>query len=227
MNHIIVEMPITQQTEKWALTNYPHLAVQDHSAKRNKYLLLSRSLLQYILQSFYKIQELPSIGYLEHGKPYFIDHPNLAFNITHTNNTMAIIVAKEGPVGIDIEEIKQRKNFVGLEEKVLHSIEKEWLHSQTNYLYGFFTLWSAKEAYLKATGQGLTGLATLELNLEQNVALGTLNSGYLYIQQNINNKSFACYLPSKALINLYEFDGVNLINQSATKNWMEINCINP
>ncbi len=223
MNHIIVEMPINSKTEQWALTNYPHLAIQQFSEKRNKYLLLSRALLQYILETSYGIMQLPDIGYLEHGKPYFIDHPNLAFNITHTDDYMAIIVSDNSPVGIDIETIKMRKNFIGLEEKILHPIERKWLNSQENYLNAFFILWSAKEAYLKATGQGLTGLSNLELDLENRIALGPLQTGYLYIQKNTDKKSFVYYLANKASPNLHFFNGINLIKP--THKWIQIKCL--
>ena len=92
-NHIIVQMPIHTTTLEWARCASPHLIQTEYSDKRNDYLLLSRSLLEYILQQHFDISKLPDIAYLEHGKPYFIHHPELAFNITHTDKTMAIIIA--------------------------------------------------------------------------------------------------------------------------------------
>lgn len=223
MNHIIVEMPINALTEQWALDNYPQLTIKKYSNKRNKYLLLSRSLLQYILTTSFGITKLPEINYQEHGKPYFINKPDISFNITHTDESMAIIVSEPSPVGIDLETIKSRKNFDGLENKVLHSIEKIWLNKQDNYLNAFFTLWSAKEAYLKATGLGLSGLSSLVLDLDNRIAFGPLEHGCLYIKNNTIKESFVCYLPNKATPNLYQFNGNNLIY---TENkWQEINCM--
>ncbi|GAA5093272.1 4'-phosphopantetheinyl transferase family protein [Wohlfahrtiimonas larvae] len=223
LKHIIVQMPINDITLTWARNNFPHLTQTQYSDKRNNYLLLSRSLLEYILQQYFNIHKLPEIAYLKHGKPYFLHHSELSFNITHTNHTMAIIVANNAPVGIDIEMIKIRKNFQGLEEKVLHTIEKSWLTQQPNYLHGFFTLWSAKEAYLKATGTGLSGLTTLRLDMHQQFAYGPLENGYLYIDTEPKNESFVCYLPTKITPNLYSFDGQVLMPFS--REWQAIKCI--
>lgn len=222
-NHIIVQMPINATTLEWARCTSPHLIQTEYSDKRNDYLLLSRSLLEYILQQHFNIPKLPEIAYLEHGKPYFTQHPELSFNITHTNTTMAIIVADIGPVGIDIETIKARKNFQGLEERVLHTKEQAWLKKQTNYLKAFFTLWSSKEAYLKATGTGLSGLSSLELDMSTNLAYGTLSQGYLYIDETPINESFVCYLPDKKNVpNLYKFDGKRL--DLSYREWLTIKC---
>lgn len=222
--HVIIQMPINEKTTEWAFRNYPHLIQTTYSDKRNQYLLLSRSLLQYCLKSFFDINHLPAIQYLEHGKPYFPDHPTISFNITHTDNTMAIIVANSSPVGIDIEIIKLRKNLQGLENRVLSQQEQNWLHQQSDYLQAFFTLWSAKEAYLKATGTGLSGLSGLELNLANNLALGPLIGGYLYLRQNPIQESFAYYLPYATEPNLYCFDGTKL--QSIFGQWHTILCYN-
>ncbi len=223
-NNIIVQMPINEITLEWARCASPHLIQTKYSDKRNDYLLLSRSLLEYILQEHCNITRLPDIDYLEHGKPYFIHYPEISFNITHTDKTMAVIVANENPVGIDIETIKLRKNFTGLEARVLHTKEQEWLKQQPNYLESFFNLWSAKEAYLKATGAGLTGLSSLELNMQDQLAYGSLNEGYLYIDQSSTPESFVCYLPNKVAPTLHEFDGKTLALSS--REWQIIKCTN-
>lgn len=222
-NHIIVSMPIDEVTLKWARSTYPYLIQTEYSDKRNDYLLLSRSLLEYILQQHFNIPKLPEIAYLEHGKPYFVHHPEIAFNITHTDKTMAIIVANDNPVGIDIETIKIRKNFQGLEERVLHSEERTWLKQQTNYLESFFTLWSAKEAYLKATGTGLAGLASLELDMNKCLAYGALQQGSLYVDKAPLTESFVCYMPDEdSMPNLHSFNGENL--ELSSREWLTIKC---
>lgn len=222
-NHIIVRTPIDEITLTWARSTYPHLIQTEYSRKRNDYLLLSRSLLEYILRQYFNISKLPEIAYLEHGKPYFSSHPELFFNITHTNTTMAIIVANKGPVGIDIETIKVRKNFQGLEERVLFPKEQIWLKQQTHYLKAFFALWSAKEAYLKATGTGLSGLSSLQLDFNNAIAYGPLPAGNLYIDHTNDKESFVYYLPDDIQPILYEFNGYKLI--ASSRAWQTIQCI--
>lgn len=222
-NHIIVQVPINDEMLKWAHCTSPHLVQTKYSDQRNQYLLLSRSLLEYILQQQFDISKLPEIAYLEHGKPYFPSHPELSFNITHTNRTMAIIVANKGPVGIDIETIKMRKNFQGLEERILFPLEQDWLKQQPDYLKAFFTLWSAKEAYLKATGTGLSGLSSLKLDLNHATAYGPLCNGNLYIDHTNDNESFACYLPQTITPILYTFNEQRLI--ASSRAWQTVECI--
>lgn len=222
MRHIIVTMPIETEMFQWAENTYPHLIIQEYSPKRNQYLLLSRALLQKTLLHNFNIHHLPMIGYHEHGKPYFIDYPEINFNITHTDNTLAIIIAECSPVGIDIETIKIRRNFSKLENRVLDSNEQLWLKEQDDYLKSFFALWSAKEAYLKATGTGLSGLSTLQLDLKNNKAYGPLKTGNIYINQSYKDESFALYLPKTVEPNLYSFNGSNFLLESA--HWNRIEC---
>lgn len=223
LNHIIVRMPINDATLQWASLSFPHLIQTKYSHQRNDYLLLSRSLLEYILQQYFNIPALPIIDYLKHGKPYFPEHPELSFNITHSTTTMAIVVANQPTVGIDIETIKARKNLQGLADRILKPTEQQWLDQQNHHLVAFFSLWSAKEAYLKATGTGLSGLSSLTLDIQQNLAHGPLKQGYLYIDKAPIYESFACYLPTQITPNLYEFNGQQLTPSS--REWQAIQCL--
>lgn len=222
MNSIIVSMPITEDALKWAHLNYPEFIITQYSSQRNNYLLLSRALLQKMLSHFFAIHKLPMICYEEYGKPYFKDMV-IHFNISHTKNQMIIILSDQGPVGIDIEMIKHRKHFKQLEERVLNPQEIIWLNNQQNYLPSFFQLWSAKEAYLKATGRGLAGLSNLSLNMNQNFAIGPLKEGYLYIQQDCSSHSLAIYLPSQLTLNLYQFNG-ELFARKDVNQWHILAC---
>jgi 4'-phosphopantetheinyl transferase len=92
-----------------------------------------------------------------HGKPYLPDFPDLAFNLSHSGNYLAIAIARECAIGIDIEQVKARKNLPGLAERCFSPAEIEhWQQlPKTEQISGFFRLWTAKEAFVKATGQGI------------------------------------------------------------------------
>lgn len=224
MRNIIVQMPIDHTSLQWAESNYPKLITTKYSPKRNQYLLLNRALLQHTLYQYFQLSTLPTIGYLEHGKPYFIEEPTLSFNITHTNGHLAIIISDSGTVGIDLETIKTRKNFQALEDRVFNLNEQNWLHKQHNYLHSFFMLWSAKEAYLKAHGTGLSGLSHLQLDIEQQCALGPLQQGQLYLATQISNMSFSFYITNNAATEFYSFNGNTFEKSHVNWQWLSLNC---
>lgn len=95
----------------------------------------------------------------EHGKPYVLNLP-AHFNISHSKN-YAVVAISDEPIGIDTEALG---DFSAITAKKLFS------KSELKYISGekstnkkpdmqrcFYELWTAKEAYLKYTGKGLSG----------------------------------------------------------------------
>ena len=99
----------------------------------------------------------------EHGKPYVKDL-NLYFNISHSENLVVCAVDSK-PIGIDVEKI--RPINLSVAKRVCNKSELEYLFGfipqKTDFkltedreiLLRFFELWTAKEAYAKALGEGL------------------------------------------------------------------------
>ena len=89
----------------------------------------------------------------ETGKPYFADIP-LFFSLSHSGDYVACAVA-DYEIGLDIQCIRP------LDERLVHRCftpqEQSILRESKNPDNMFTTLWSIKESYLKATGQGLSG----------------------------------------------------------------------
>lgn len=77
------------------------------------------------------------------GKPSLINNKNLFFNLSHSEE-MAMCVIATSPVGCDIERIK--KCTPDISRIVLSEGEK---------MDNFYQIWTAKESYLKMTGEGL------------------------------------------------------------------------
>lgn len=91
----------------------------------------------------------------EHGKPAFVSHPELYFNISHSGTLVACALGDQ-PVGVDVQTLvnpspslvsytMSKEEIAQLED--LNDEEKKMLFTQ---------LWTLKECYLKATGQGLS-----------------------------------------------------------------------
>lgn len=93
--------------------------------------------------------------YGEKGKPMLRDSVDMFFNISHSGDWVVCAVSDK-EVGLDIELIKDAKMkvanrfFSPSEIEVLDSLDGEAQNVQ------FFTLWTAKESYLKYLGTGLT-----------------------------------------------------------------------
>lgn len=91
------------------------------------------------------------IAYNSQGKPYFLTHREIFFNISHSSNYVVCVVGNR-PVGIDIEG--GRKGRQNLAKRFFDASEAEWIEGQDSD-ERFFRIWTLKEAYGKATGQGV------------------------------------------------------------------------
>lgn len=97
--------------------------------------------------------------YGEHGKPH-LDTPgrrNLHFSLSHSGNRILIAICHDYEIGVDIERIQESSKPLQLaryfmtEDEVLQLSELKNLAAQRQF---FFTLWTRKEAYVKAIGKG-------------------------------------------------------------------------
>lgn len=82
--------------------------------------------------------------------------PPLDLSMSHSGRWTAVAVSRSGRIGIDIEAV--RSVTTTLARRCLSGDELAWLDDVepgTCRSHRFFQLWTAKEAYLKATGVGL------------------------------------------------------------------------
>jgi len=96
-----------------------------------------------------------------HGKPALADNlqKRLSFNVSHAGGLAVFAVANGFEVGVDIEEIHAISDLVATASIFLSPDElAEFKAMPTAWkLDHFFTLWTCKEAILKALGSGFTG----------------------------------------------------------------------
>lgn len=103
-----------------------------------------------------ELDYIPHIIYGNHGKPnYFINNKILECSISHSHNWVACAVA-ECCIGIDIEYVCDI-DFV-IAERFFSPDENDYLELfAENHLKkrdAFFDVWTRKESYLKAIGDG-------------------------------------------------------------------------
>ncbi len=105
----------------------------------------------------------------DNGRPYVMDS-NIYISISHCDENVVCAV-DTAPVGIDIERIRPVKE--ALINRVCTMEEAEYLSSAKSGeegLYRFFEVWTAKEAYFKKQGTGITQLNSINvLNLKRQV----------------------------------------------------------
>jgi 4'-phosphopantetheinyl transferase len=109
----------------------------------------------------------------ESGKPR-LHRPDRAaateFNLSHSGELALLAVTREARVGIDLETRNRRVEYLDLSERFFSPSEREALaalaHDKSLLAAGFFACWCRKEAYLKASGHGISrGLHHFDVSL--------------------------------------------------------------
>lgn len=113
---------------------------------------LARAVLLAALRLEHGIFALPEIAADGGGKPYFPARPDICFNYSHCRAGILAGIAKES-IGVDIEAVRVFKE--SLTERICHPRELAAVKACAGKDRLLTRLWTAKEAYLKYTGQGI------------------------------------------------------------------------
>jgi 4'-phosphopantetheinyl transferase len=138
---------------------------------KNRFIA-ARGYLRQILSSYLQKSccEI-TFKYSDRGKPK-LPNTNLQFNVSHSQNIALYGFTDRNLIGIDIEYLRSnvecdkiaKRFFNEREFQIINNLLKE-KKAQT-----FFQFWTIKEAYLKATGEGLGGgLETVEIEFNRNL----------------------------------------------------------
>jgi len=90
----------------------------------------------------------------EHGKPALF-HRQMEFNASHSRDLVALAFAKDTAVGIDIERRRRLHDVQALARRYFSDEELAIVSSASDPDDAFFTIWTAKEAIVKASGNGI------------------------------------------------------------------------
>ncbi len=113
---------------------------------------LRQILSMYLQEPAEKLQ----FDYQQQGKPYVKNSP-IEFNISHSGELALLAVGCNHALGVDLELFSARP-YEGIGKHLFSSHENEALAQLRTALQplGFFHIWSQKEAFIKATGLGLS-----------------------------------------------------------------------
>ena len=110
----------------------------------------------------------------EHGKPEVVDAPvPLRFNLSHTSDHIVCVVTPNYDVGIDIEHTVRKNDVLAIANRFFSKREvidlfKLPIEQQSDR---FFDYWTLKEAYMKASGEGISlGLGNFSFYFDESNA---------------------------------------------------------
>lgn len=127
-----------------------------HFARDRDRFTAARAALRRVLGDYLeRAPDALTFAYSSHGKPS-ID--GLAFNVSHSNELALIAVTRGREVGIDIEWHRPdvdlpsvaRSSFSDTEQRALFALPP------AEQLDAFYRIWTRKESYIKAHGDGLS-----------------------------------------------------------------------
>jgi 4'-phosphopantetheinyl transferase len=128
--------------------------------------IAARGLLRAILGSCLSVEpKRLEFVYSARGKPSLggdFASSVLEFNLAHSCGLVLVAVARRGLVGIDVEKIRPIPDLCALSQRFFSPRECAEIErlSGEEATKVFLTIWTRKEAWLKATGEGITGLPT-------------------------------------------------------------------
>jgi 4'-phosphopantetheinyl transferase len=99
------------------------------------------------------------------GKPA-LDGGGVAFNLSHAGD-LALIAMSQRPVGVDLEPVRDGMGLQEVADRYFSAGERETLAALVGPARDrlFFALWTLREAYVKATGEGVAGLERIAIDL--------------------------------------------------------------
>lgn len=108
--------------------------------------LCAYALLALALYERYGWRSLPEMGQGGQGKPYFLDHPELHFNLSHTRGAVLVGLSAQ-PIGVDIERVRP------VNPKTVRRLTGEELDAAA-----FFSCWVRREARTKRSGGSIVSM---------------------------------------------------------------------
>ncbi len=126
---------------------------------RNRYVV-SRASLRLLLSEYTQARATDlEFVYGEQGKPALASPAHdIEFNLSHSADLCLLAFANGSRVGIDIESKERDVSFVDLAKRFFSEIEYDQIRrlAASERREAFYAVWTRKEAYIKALGEGVT-----------------------------------------------------------------------
>ena len=129
-----------------------------HFDRHRRRFTIARAVLRLILARY--LNTTPSaitFEYTKHGKPYIEGIHDIQFNLSHSGDLALLAIGKKFHVGIDLEFFSGRP-YEGIGKQLFSPKELDDFSHVDPRLKSliFFHIWAQKEAFIKASGLGLS-----------------------------------------------------------------------
>lgn len=132
----------------------------------------ARGVLRSILAAYLRVQpQTVEFAYGNWGKPgpaESLAAQGLSFNLSHSGELALLALTRHRPIGVDVESVQRKSDLEGIARYSFSSRENATLLAlpADERPAAFFRCWTRKEAFIKATGQGLSfGLDAFDVTL--------------------------------------------------------------
>lgn len=147
------------ETDRWRLLSEQERARADRFvfAKHRSRFIHGRARLREILAEY--LGAAPeNLAFTEgaHGKPRLAKNGELHFNLSHTEELAVLGVSRDIELGVDVEWVRPIKEDIAA--RFFSPLECATLRSLPEAVQprAFLECWTRKEAYIKASGEGLS-----------------------------------------------------------------------
>ncbi|MBT4097330.1 MAG: 4'-phosphopantetheinyl transferase superfamily protein [Gemmatimonadetes bacterium] len=143
------------------------LAADEHAradrfraSRQSRRFAVTRGTLRHILSGYlHTTPKQLRFAYGTHGKPY-LESPqaDVRFNVSHSGGVALMAFARVRDLGVDVERTMRDVGWEQVAERFFADSELDQLRALPGdqRRSGFFRCWTSKEAYMKATGRGIT-----------------------------------------------------------------------
>ncbi|MBC7870627.1 MAG: 4'-phosphopantetheinyl transferase superfamily protein [Chitinophagaceae bacterium] len=132
--------------------------------------ILARGMLRTVLARYAETPpQALNFTYGTRGKPALLNHP-LQFNLAHSGDLLLLALTSGHELGVDVEQIRPlphlatmaQDNFSPVEVKALYLLPEDQRE------IAFLKIWTRKEAFIKATGDGFKRpLASFDVSIDE------------------------------------------------------------
>jgi 4'-phosphopantetheinyl transferase len=147
--------------------------------------LVARGVLRTLLGRYLGLKaDEVRLAYNAHGRPELgpeLRGAELRFNLSHSGSVVLYAFTRNREVGIDVERPGRRLEFEPLARRFFSPHEAETLLAlpDAERRAAFFRCWTRKEAFIKATGRGLSyGLSRFDVSLGPNEPARLLRAAF-------------------------------------------------
>jgi 4'-phosphopantetheinyl transferase len=138
------------ETDRAGRFRFPHL---------QRSFIVARGALRVLLGRY--LNTAPGrikLSYGMKGKPALAPHDRLQFNASHSGDLGLFAFTMDCEIGVDVEQVRPMPDIEDLAKRFFCAEETAELMSLPagQREHSFFLCWTRKEAYIKATGEGLS-----------------------------------------------------------------------